>query len=89
MLAREVRHIDVHVAVDDRDVDDPLDPGLARQVERDQRLGEFVGDDRVEQEQGAHAVHSRPHRLDVGQIAHRQCDAVGQFRLGGIADERA
>jgi hypothetical protein len=49
-LAGEVRHVHVDVAVDHREIDDPLDTGLAGNVERDQRLGEFIRHHRVEQE---------------------------------------
>jgi hypothetical protein len=41
-LAGEVRHVHVDVAVDHRQVNDPLDTRLSGDIERDQRLGEFI-----------------------------------------------
>ncbi len=51
-LAREVRHVHVEVAVDHREVDNPLNTGFAGKVERSQGLGEFFRHHGIEQEQG-------------------------------------
>ena len=88
-LAREVRHVHVEVAVDHRQVDDPLDAGLAGEVERDQRLGEFVGHHRVEQEQRGDAREGAAQRVDIEQVALHDVDAGREVGLGGIADEGA
>ena len=89
MLAGEVRHFRIFVGVDDRQIDDALDAGLARHVQRLQRLGELVGHQRVEQEQGAHAGHRRPQGVDVGEVADDGLDAFRQRRLAGLTDQGA
>src|SRR3954467_10096691 len=54
-LASEVRHVRVEIAMDHREINDPFDPGLSREVERDERLSEFVGNDGIQKKQCRHA----------------------------------
>jgi hypothetical protein len=86
-LHREVRHVHEAVGVDHRQIDDPLDAGLAGDVQRDQRLGEFVARHRVEQEQRADAGEGGAQRVDVEQVALHDLHAGREVRLRGIAGE--
>ena len=65
------------------------DPGLARQVERDDRLGELVAGDGIEEEQRADAGKGGTYRVDVEQLALRHLDAGRKGRFGGVAGEYA
>ena len=59
-LAGKMRHVDVDIAVDHRQIYNPLNPGLAGKVKRNQRLRVFVGDNPVQQEQSRDARHGLP-----------------------------
>jgi hypothetical protein len=84
-----VRHVHEAVGVDHRQIDDPLDAGLAGDVQGDQRLGEFVRRHRVEQEQRADADERRAQRVDVEQVALRDLNAGREIGLRRIANQDA
>ena len=86
---REVRHVHEAIAVDHRQIDDPLDACLASDVQRDERLGEFVSRHRIEQEQRVHAGERGAQRVDIEQVALHDLHAGRKAGLRGIADEDA
>ena len=88
-LAGEVGHVGVELGVDHREVDEPLDPGLARQVEGEHRLGQLVRRDGVEKEECAGAFHRRPHGVDIEEIALNDSDPFGKVGLRRVAYEGA
>ena len=59
-LAGKMRHVHIEVAVDHREIDDALDPGLAGKVKRNQRLRVFVGNNPVQQKEGRDTGKSAP-----------------------------
>jgi hypothetical protein len=84
-----VRDVGVAVAVNHRQVDDPLDAGLTGDVQGDQGLGVFVGHDTVQQEQRRDAGDGGTQRVDVEQVALDDTDPCREIGFRGIAHERA
>ena len=75
--------------MDHRQVDDPLDPGLAGKVEGDQGLGEFVRHHGVQQEQGGDSRQGVPQGVDIEEVALDHGHARRKLRFYGVADECA
>ncbi|MNT70330.1 hypothetical protein D3C72_2087040 [compost metagenome] len=75
--------------MDHRQVHHALYPGLAGDVEGDERLGEFVGDHGVEQEQRGDARESLAERIHIQHVALHQLHGCGQVGGRGGADQCA
>lgn len=75
--------------MDDREIDDSLDAGLAGHVERDERLGELIGHHSVEQKEGGHALEGAAQDVHIEQVALDDVHPIGQVGSGRIADEGA
>jgi len=73
--------------MDHRQVDDALDAGLAREVQRDEGLRHFVGRHGVQQEQRARRRQRLAQRGDIGEVAHHLADARREALLARSADE--
>jgi hypothetical protein len=89
VLRGEVRHVREPLAVEDREIDDALDAGLARQVEGQHRFGQLLRGHGVQQEQGGHTAQGLAHGGDVQHVAGDRDDPGGKSCLGRIARQGA
>ncbi len=89
MLTSEVRYIDIPFALEDRQVNDSLHPGVARRVHRKHRLGQLVRDIRHHQEQRADTGQRSAQRIHIGEIALDRCHTGAQPGLLRRPGQRA
>jgi len=83
-----MRHVVEQSAVEHREVDDPLDAGFARQIERQERLGHLAGSRGIEQEQLVDALQRRTHRDDVSHVSLHRLDTRRRLELRCVECER-
>ena len=85
IFAGEMRNVGEDVAVEHREVDDALDAGLLGETEREQRLGNLVWGDGIEQKQRACLREGRLSGVEIHEVALHRGYAAREFCLFGRA----